>query len=367
MSDLKRFEHLKVQLKAIRSATNNFNENHRIGKGGFGKVYKGELFHWKGHTHTTVALKCLDRAFGQGDREFWNEILMLSLYKHENIVPLLGFCDDGGEKILVYEYASRRGLDLYLNSSNLTWVRRLKICIGVARGLTYLHDPGETQQRVLHRDIKSSNILLDENWNAMIADFGLSKFCPANLQYSFIFSNPVGTFGYSDPLYTETGLLTKEHYKENNLNGIIFGNIKDKINKSSLTVFSVIAYQCLKRDRNKRPLMNEILTTLETALEYQQNDLLNTGAMDKLQQLQESVPLESRAKRDPVVGFDRLFTRSLRRTTISEKLRKLQEVVPNMKKQTSTADMLGLTLDYIKELHSEAKFFLARKGNKASC
>ncbi|XP_023728142.1 receptor-like protein kinase ANXUR1 isoform X2 [Lactuca sativa] len=314
---------------------------------------------------------------------------MLSLYKHENIVPLLGFCDDGGEKILVYKYASRRGLDLYLNSNNLTWVRRLEICIGAARGLTYLHNPGETKQRVLHRDIKSSNILLDENWNAMIADFGLSKFCPADLQYSFIFSNPVGTFGYWDPLYTETGLLTKEsdvysfgvvlfevlcgrlctgnhdnsqsftelvrkHYKEHNLNGIIFGNIKDKINRSSLKVFSVIAYQCLKRDRNKRPLMNEILAALETALEYQQNDLGNTGAMDKLKQLQESVPLESRAKGDPTTR-PRTATERLRRIKISEKLRQLQEVVPSMNKKTSVADILGLTLDYIKELHSEAE------------
>ncbi|XP_042758507.2 probable serine/threonine-protein kinase PBL12 [Lactuca sativa] len=311
MSDLKRFEHLKIQLQAIKSATNNFAEDHCIGRGGFGKVYRGELGHLEGHT--VVALKCLDRAFGQGDREFWNEILMLSLYKHENIVSLLGFCDDDDKKILVYEYASKRGLDLYLNSHDLTWVRRLKICIGAARGLSYLHDSESagTQQRVLHRDIKSSNILLDENWNAMIADFGLSKFCPANLQYSLIFSNLVGTFGYWDPLYVETGLLTKEsdvysfgvvlfevlcgrlctdnydksqsftelvrkHYKQNNLNEIIFGDIKDEINTNSLKVFSTIAYQCLKRDRDKRPSINEILITLETALEYQNDPCLLT-------------------------------------------------------------------------------------------
>lgn len=304
MSDLRRFEHLKIQLEAIRSATDNFSENHRIGRGGFGKVYKGDLLHSEGHT--TVAFKCLDRAFGQGDREFWNEILMLSLYKHENIVSLLGFCDDGGEKILVYKYASKRGLDLYLNNNDLTWVMRLKICIGAACGLAYLHDSDSagSQQRALHRDIKSSNILLDENWNAMIADFGLSKFCPANLQLSLLFSNFVGTRGYWDPLYFETGLLTKEsdvysfgvvmfevlcgmlcngnihrsksflevirkHYKENNLNEIIFGNIRDEISTSSLKTFSEIAYQCLKRDRHKRPSMNEILTTLESALEYQ--------------------------------------------------------------------------------------------------
>lgn len=160
-------------------------------------MYKGELHvHLKGQT--TVALKRLDRTFGQGDPEFWKEIVMLSLYKHDNIVSLLGFCDDSGEKILIYEYASKKSLDLYLKSDDLTWVRRLKICIGAARGLAYLHNPAGTQQRVLHRDIKSSNILLDENWNARIADLGLSKFGPANQQYTFLVSNHVGTRVYCD-------------------------------------------------------------------------------------------------------------------------------------------------------------------------
>ncbi|CAI9293519.1 unnamed protein product [Lactuca saligna] len=98
---------------------------------------------------------------------------MLSLYKHDNIVSLLGFCDENDEKILVYEYASRRSLDSYLNKDDLIWIQRLNICIGAARGLAYLHNPFGTQQRVLHRDIKSSNILLDENWNAKISDLGL--------------------------------------------------------------------------------------------------------------------------------------------------------------------------------------------------
>ncbi|KAM0029711.1 putative protein kinase RLK-Pelle-CrRLK1L-1 family [Helianthus debilis subsp. tardiflorus] len=131
---------------------------------------------------------------------------VLEGYKHENIVSLLGFCDDSGENILIYEYASKGSLDSYLNNDDLKWIQRLKICIGAARGLAYLHDPNVTHQRVLHRDVKSSNILLDENWNAMIADLGLSKFGPANQQYTFLMSNVVGTIG----LYVETGLLTKE-------------------------------------------------------------------------------------------------------------------------------------------------------------
>ncbi|PWA86623.1 Protein kinase, ATP binding site-containing protein [Artemisia annua] len=297
----KKFQHLKIKLEAIKSATNKFDEAHCIGKGGFGKVYKGELVHSKGRS--IVAIKRLDRAFGQGNPEFWKEIIMLSLYQHDNIVSLLGFCDEYGEMILVYEYASKRSLDLYLK--DLTWVQRLEICIGAARGLAYLHNPGQSQQRVLHRDIKSSNILLDENWNARIADFGLSKFGPANQPYTFLVSNGVGTIGYCDPLYVESGLLTKESdvysfgvvlfemlcgrlcirnnqdkhqpltelvrkcYKQNTIDKIIYHNIKDEINPHSLKAFTTIAYQCLEREREQRPLTTKVVNVLESALKAQ--------------------------------------------------------------------------------------------------
>ncbi|CAI9271692.1 unnamed protein product [Lactuca saligna] len=209
MSILEKFKHLEIQIEAIESATNNFSVDHLIGEGGFGKVYKGELLLSKGQT--IVAIKRLDRNMGQGDSEFWKEVIMLSIYKHPNIVSLLGYCDENDEKILVYEFASNKSLDLHLGNKDLTWVPRLKICIQVARGLAYLHNPAGTQQRVLHRDIKSSNILLDENWNARIADLGLSKFGPANQPYTFVISNNIaGTIGYCDPQYLGTGILTKE-------------------------------------------------------------------------------------------------------------------------------------------------------------
>lgn len=284
----KEFEHLKIQLEDIQLATNYFGEENCIGKGGFGKVYKGQLFHSKGPI--TVALKRLDPTFQQGDGEFWKEMIMLSRYRHKNIVPLLGFCDDRGEKIIVSEYASRCGLNLHLDNKDLTWVRRLEICLEAARGLTYLHNGVGTNHAILHRDIKSANILLDETWNAKIADVGLT--------------NVVGTFGYCDPVYFETGLLTKESdvysfgvvlfevlcgklcvgreekrqpftvlvrksYKGNNLSEIIYDNIKDEINPRSLEVFTRIGYQCLKRSREERPGMKEIVRILETALEYQ--------------------------------------------------------------------------------------------------
>ncbi|CAI9290749.1 unnamed protein product [Lactuca saligna] len=208
MSDQNHFEHLRIHLADINNATANFSKACRIGGGGFGEVYKGELIlHSRGQT---VAFKRLDRKYGQGDREFRNEILLLSDYKHENIVSLLGFCDESKERILVYEYASRRGRDMYLNNKDLTWPQRLMISIGAACGLAFLHSDVGTQQKVFHRDVKSSNILLDDNWNAKISDFGLSKFAPTNNNISILYTNPVGTVGYCDPLYLETGFLTKE-------------------------------------------------------------------------------------------------------------------------------------------------------------
>lgn len=181
MSYMNDFEHLKIPLKDIRLATNDFGDN-PIGTGGFGKVFKGELSFPEGKK--MVAFKRLDRKHGQGDDEFWKEITMLSQYKHENLISLLNFCNEDGERILVYEYANRGSLNSYLGKTSLTWTQLLKICHGAACGLNYLHDPSNTHQRVLHRDVKSSNILLDENLTAKILDFGLSKIGPANQQYT---------------------------------------------------------------------------------------------------------------------------------------------------------------------------------------
>ncbi|KAK9068969.1 hypothetical protein SSX86_013085 [Deinandra increscens subsp. villosa] len=301
MSRTNQFKHLKIKLEAIQSATNNFSADNCIGHGGFGKVYKGELTHESGES--MVAFKRLDPAFGQGNSEFWKEIMMLSYYRHENIVSLLGYCDDHGEKILVYEYASKKSLDSYLSNDDLTWVQRLKICVGASRGLAYLHTPADTKLRILHRDIKSSNILLDGNWNAKISDFGLAKFAPANSQFTFLISNPAGTPVYIDPEYQETGLLTKEsdvysfgvvlfevlcgrlcfgeknlrpligivreYYLESKISDLVYSNIRDGINRSSLNLYVDLAYKCINRNPGERPLMTEIVSTLEKAFDIQ--------------------------------------------------------------------------------------------------
>ncbi|KAJ0954724.1 putative protein kinase RLK-Pelle-CrRLK1L-1 family [Helianthus annuus] len=302
-SFMKEFEHLKIQLEEIKSATNNFDKTKLIGSGGFGQVYVGELSHFKGRS--MVAIKCLDRKYGQGDPEFWKEITILNCHTHEKLIALLGFCIEGGEMILVYEYASKGSLERYLNSTDFVWTQRLKVCLDAARGLAYIHDANGIKERIIHRDIKSSNILLDANWNTKVSDMGLSKIVPANQQHTGHFTNPAGTHAYCDPLYREKCFLTKESdvysfgvllfevlcgrlcyeysngriqvlvptwkesYKQNKLQEIIFHDLKQQMDPSSLKIYSDIAFKCLQESPEERPVMPHVVEKLETALKYQ--------------------------------------------------------------------------------------------------
>ncbi|KAL8259245.1 hypothetical protein R6Q59_027198 [Mikania micrantha] len=204
MAVLKRSQHLKLELKDIQEATNNFQI--RIGSGGFGTVYSGELT--VNDKNTKVAVKRLSMNF-QGSKEFLNEIDLLTGQQHPNIISLIGYCDEGQEKIIVYEYAKHRSLDRYIRCGHdestrniLSWVKRLKICVDAARGLDHLH------RHIIHRDIKSANILLDESWVAKISDFGLSKLI--YVDRSGIITDPCGTGGYCEPEYIDTGIVKKE-------------------------------------------------------------------------------------------------------------------------------------------------------------
>ncbi|PWA86251.1 protein kinase-like domain, Phloem protein 2-like protein [Artemisia annua] len=304
-SIMKEFEHLVVKLEAIKSATDNFSDTKIIGKGGFGNVYEGELS--QPRRKTKVAFKRLDRKHGQGNPEFWKEVMMLSCYTHENLISLLGYCNEGGEMILVYEHASNGSLDRHLSSTNLTWTQRIRICHDAAKGLRYLHEDKGNHHRVLHRDIKSSNILLDENWKAKVSDMGLAKVGPAN-QYTFLITDIVGTFGYIDPMYLRMGFLTKESdvysfgvvlfevlcgrlcfdysnahswnivhiwkqkYEENKLDEVMLkDDLMQALDQSSLEIFSEIAYQCLQESREKRPKMSDVVEKLEIALKTQEH------------------------------------------------------------------------------------------------
>ncbi|XP_071740700.1 probable serine/threonine-protein kinase PBL28 [Rutidosis leptorrhynchoides] len=302
---MKEFEHLIIELENIKLATSNFDQTQVIGSGGFGKVYKAEVPHHRGIS--VAAVKRLDRKLGQGDPEFWKEVMMLSRYSHKNLISLYGFCNEDGERILVYEYASNGSLDHHLSSTTLGWSRRIKICLDAARGLSYLHDDNGAHQRVLHRDIKSANILLDDEWNAKVADLGLSKVGPANQQHTALVTGVVGTIGYLDPVYWQLGLLTKESdvysfgvvlmevltgklcYQKNS-NGtfstlvqkwkkicktgradeIVFRDVMQPLAPDSLKIFSGIAFKCLNKNRENRPLMYHVVKELEAALELQE-------------------------------------------------------------------------------------------------
>uniref|UniRef100_A0A2P2IZU8 non-specific serine/threonine protein kinase n=1 Tax=Rhizophora mucronata TaxID=61149 RepID=A0A2P2IZU8_RHIMU len=187
-------------------ATKNFRPESFIGEGGFGHVYKGQL----DGTGQVVAVKQLDRNGLQGNREFLVEVLMLSLLHHPNLVNLIGYCADGDQRLLVYEFMPLGSLedhlhDLPLDKEPLDWNTRMKIAAGAAKGLEYLHD--KANPPVIYRDFKSSNILLDEGFHPKLSDFGLAKLGPTG-DKSHVSTRVMGTYGYCAPEYAMTGQLT---------------------------------------------------------------------------------------------------------------------------------------------------------------
>ncbi|KAE8686285.1 putative LRR receptor-like serine/threonine-protein kinase [Hibiscus syriacus] len=199
---LRRVDHFSYN--QLRSATDDFHSSNKIGRGGFGTVYKGIR-----KDGTEIAVKTLAAQSKQGAREFLTEINIISNVKHPNLVELIGCCIQGANRILVYEYVENKSLDKVLldqRSTNikLDWRKRSAICIGIARGLAFLHE--ELVPHIVHRDIKSSNILLDKDFNPKIGDFGLAKLFPDNITH--ISTRIAGTTGYLAPEYALGGQLT---------------------------------------------------------------------------------------------------------------------------------------------------------------
>ncbi|XP_057951039.1 probable serine/threonine-protein kinase PBL23 isoform X2 [Malania oleifera] len=200
---------ITAQIFAFRElcvATQNFNPDSLLGEGGFGRVYKGFIE----SKNQVVAVKQLDRNGFQGNREFLVEVLMLSLLHHNNLVNLVGYCADGDQRILVYEFMPNGSLEDHLldlppNKKPLDWNTRMKIAEGAARGLEYLHEIANPP--VIYRDFKSSNILLDEDFNPKLSDFGLAKLGPTG-DKTHVSTRVMGTYGYCAPEYALTGQLT---------------------------------------------------------------------------------------------------------------------------------------------------------------
>ncbi|KAL9357183.1 hypothetical protein Peur_050436 [Populus x canadensis] len=300
---------MKMSLAEILAATHNFNPKLLIGEGGFGKVYKGTL-----ESGMKVAVKRSDSSHGQGLPEFRTEVMVLSKIRHRHLVSLVGYCDEGSEMILVFEFMEKGTLRDHLYSrmeclknpsakTELTWKQRLEICIGSAKGLHYLHTGPDGG--IFHRDVKSTNILLDEHYVAKVADFGLSQSGmpdPDHISMGF-----KGTFGYLDPEYFRTFQLTNKSdvysfgvvllevlcarppvvnsqqreeinlvewgmfwQKKGQLERIIDPLLAGRINPNSLRKFGEIVEKCLKPQGADRPNMIDVCWDLEYAMQLQQ-------------------------------------------------------------------------------------------------
>ncbi|XVE82856.1 hypothetical protein DITRI_Ditri16bG0039400 [Diplodiscus trichospermus] len=309
---------LRIPFAEIQQATKDFDLKLLLGEGGFGKVYSGTL---RGHK---VAVKRREPGHKQGLAEFRTEIMVLSRTRHRNLVSLIGYCDERSEMILVYEFMEKGNLRDHLYDTNgcskqngLSWEKRLEICIGSATALHHLHTGSAV--KIIHRDVKSTNILLAQDYTAKVSDFGISKPCHSDLTTGS--TGVKGSFGYLDPEYFISSELTEKSdvysfgvvllevlcarpaiinsqqkdevnladwgmlwLKNGQLEKIIDPVLVDKINPNSLRIFGEIAEKCLKAKGSERPTMSEVLwdlkyaLTLHTGINREELDESTTGA-----------------------------------------------------------------------------------------
>ncbi|XP_060971489.1 leucine-rich repeat receptor protein kinase HPCA1-like isoform X1 [Cannabis sativa] len=291
----------------LKKCTSNFTSSNEIGSGGYGKVYRGQL-----PDGQVVAVKRAQQGSMQGGLEFKTEIELLSRVHHKNLVGLLGFCFDQGEQMLVYEYMPNGTLRESLSGKSgihLDWKRRLRIALGSARGLAYLHELANPP--IIHRDVKTTNILLDETLGAKVADFGLSKLV-SDSGKGHVSTQVKGTLGYLDPEYYMTNQLTeksdvysfgvvmlelitskqpiekgkyivREVRMSLNRNDVESYGMKEMIDPSIRNTpiligfgkFLELAMQCVEETAVYRPSMSEVVKAIETIL---QNDGINTNS-----------------------------------------------------------------------------------------
>ncbi|CAA6655517.1 unnamed protein product [Spirodela intermedia] len=294
----------------LKSATKNFSRSLMVGEGGFGCVYKGTIKSLESpHSRQEIAVKQLNTRGLQGHKEWLTEVNVLGIVDHQNLVKLVGYCaeDDerGIQRLLVYEFMPNRSVEDHLSARSaqtLSWPMRLKVALDAARGLTYLHE--EMSFQIIFRDLKTSNILLDENWNAKLSDFGLARQGPAE-GLSHVSTAVVGTIGYAAPEYIQTGRLTaksdiwsygvvlyelitgRRPLDPNRPKGeqkllewvkpyisdakrfrmILDPRLEGKYSLRSAYKLSMVANKCLARQPKTRPKMSELLETVKKIVE----------------------------------------------------------------------------------------------------
>ncbi|XP_071720024.1 uncharacterized protein [Rutidosis leptorrhynchoides] len=294
------FSHLQIPLEEVLKATNNFDKKNVIGQGELGKVYKGKLL--RSEKWVKIAARRLDSKHKRRI-EFLTEISALSSLQHENIVSIIGFCDENDEKVIINEYLAKGSLEMHLSKPSLTWVQRLKICIGVARALSYIHFEDGRGSCVIHRNINSSTILLNNKLEPKLSGFEYSvKQSVHRIDQVFI-KETIGTKGYVDPAIEMTGGVTYKsdvysfgvvlwevlygrkafisdefdrfltplarfHF-ENKTPNVIPPVLNDQLGMESARILKDAAYSCSNDEREERPSLKTINNVLERALELQ--------------------------------------------------------------------------------------------------
>ncbi|CAB79281.1 putative protein [Arabidopsis thaliana] len=230
-------ESVQFDLKTIESATSNFSERNKLGKGGFGEVYKGMLMNG-----TEIAVKRLSKTSGQGEVEFKNEVVVVAKLQHINLVRLLGFSLQGEEKLLVYEFVSNKSLDYFLfdptKRNQLDWTMRRNIIGGITRGILYLHQ--DSRLKIIHRDLKASNILLDADMNPKIADFGMARI-----------------FGV-DQTVANTGRVVWKLWENKSLHELLDPFINQDFTSEEVIRYIHIGLLCVQENPADRPTMSTI-------------------------------------------------------------------------------------------------------------
>ncbi|CAL5060123.1 unnamed protein product [Urochloa decumbens] len=276
-------------------ATGNFSQSNKIGEGGFGSVYKGQL-----KNGTIIAVKVLSSESRQGVREFQNELVAISDISHDNLVKLYGYCTEGDQRILVYNHLENNSLAQTLLGSNhsniqFNWKTRVNICLGIAHGLEYLHHG--VNPHIVHRDIKASNILLDRDLTPKISDFGLAKLLPPNATH--VSTRVAGTLGYLAPEYAIRGQVTRKsdvysfgvllleivsgrsnsdtrlayedqillektwiYYEQGDLEKIVDSSLGDDLDVAQACRFLKIGLLCTQDVTRHRPDMSKVITML---------------------------------------------------------------------------------------------------------